>query len=216
MKKTDQIKRTFEVQEFRAIEPAADKGPSIEGYAILHETPASIGGWFEETVKRGAIDADALKDVPFFVEHNTRAIPLARSRNNNGKSTLQLRVDDKGLFFSAELDVDNNPDAAALHSAVKRGDMDAMSFSFSIKDQAWRDQDTDFPKRDILKFSRIHEISAVSSPAYRETTLSARTAELDGADKDALEVAVRAAKASDIKDELELLKYKAEVLSKFQ
>ncbi|WP_199615536.1 HK97 family phage prohead protease [Paenibacillus alkalitolerans] len=216
-KKTDTIKRYFEVQEFRAVEPTESSGAAIEGYAIIYESKADIGGWFEETIKRGALDGADLRDVPFFVQHNTLQIPLARSRNNNANSTLQLRVDDKGLYFRAELDVEKNPDAAALHSAVSRGDLDAMSFSFSVKDQVWRDQDTDYPKRDILKFSKIHEISAVHSPAYLATSIQARSEALDSADQAALESARRSAGLDSSKNEqqeLEILKFKAQILSK--
>lgn len=215
--KIHKVSRSYVVQEFRAIDPTESSGPVIEGYAIVYERKADIGGWFQETIKRGALNGADLTDVPFFVQHETRKIPLARSRNNNANSTLQLRVDDKGLYFRAELDTENNSESAALYSAVKRGDIDSMSFGFSVKEDSWSDMDTDYPKRDILQFSRIFEISAVSSPAYEETSIQARSEALDSVDQAALESARRSAGLDSSKNgqqELDLLKFKTQILMK--
>lgn len=205
---SDKLKRYFEIKELRALEPSGDKpGATIEGYAIIYESETNVGGWFKEIIKRGALDGADLKDVPLLIHHNEKKIPLARSRNNNPNSTLQLKVDEKGLFFKALLDIENNTEAKALYSAVQRQDISGMSFAFSIKEENWYDLDTSLPRREITKFKKIHEISALWSPQYEDTYILARDEALDSADKRALENA-RSKTVSDDTDELELYKLK--------
>lgn len=188
--KSDRLNRYFEFQEVRALSPT-DENPEyiVEGLVIPYEVKTNIGGWFEEIIKRGALEGADLKDVPFFIHHMDRKIPLARSRNNSTRSTLQLTIDSKGLSFRAKLDVENNVEAKALYSAVQREDISGMSFTFSVKEEKWSNLDTDLPTREIVKFKKIYEISALWSPQYTETDIMARDEAPDGADKLALDSA---------------------------
>ncbi len=207
------FKRFSEANELRAIDPTEDNKYVIEGYSIVYEQPVKIGGWFEEVVKRGALDGCDLTDVPLFIHHNGRAIPLARSRNNNKNSTMQLTPDNKGLHFRAELDVENNSEARALYSSIGRKDIDGMSYAFRVKEEKWLNMDRDMPTREILKFKKIGEISALWSPQYKGTSIKeARAEALDSADKTALDSA-RATLESE-KNELGNLKeYKKAILA---
>ena len=146
----------------------------IEGYAVLYEQTTKIGNYFQETIARGAIKDEALSDVLFFVNHDASKISLARSRRNNANSSLQLKLDDKGLYFRTKLDIENNAEAATLYSAVKRGDIDGMSFWMRVNKDEWSDLDTDTPRRRITEISKIFEISAVNWPAYEDTEIHAR------------------------------------------
>lgn len=207
-----QFSRFSETCELRAIEPTENTGYIIEGYAIVYEQKVSIGGWFDEIVKRGALDGADLTDVPLFIHHRSDTIPLARSRKNNGSSTLKLTPDDKGLHFRAEIDVENNAEAKALYSAVGRGDISGMSYSFRVKEEKWLNMDKPTPIREIHKFKKIGELSALWSPAYEGTIIEARDGELDSSDKLALDNA-RSALDSE-KNELNLLKLKIEMKGK--
>jgi HK97 family phage prohead protease len=160
----------------------------VEGYAVLFEQPTKIGDYFLETISRGAIKDDALDDVLFFVNHDSSKISLARSRRNNANSSLQLKVDERGLYFKTKLDIENNTEAAALYSAIKRGDVDGMSFWMRVNKDEWSDLNTETPKRRITEISKIFEISAVNWPAYENTEIYARSNKdtLDN-DKKALE-----------------------------
>lgn len=204
-----QYSRFSETHELRAIEPIGNAGHIIEGYAIVYEQEVSIGGWFNEIVKRGALDGADLTDVPLFIHHNGDSIPLARSRRNNSNSTLQLTPDDKGLHFRGELDVENNAEAKSLYSAIQRGDISGMSYSFRVKEEKWLNMDTPTPTREIYKFKKIGEISALWSPAYDGTSIEARAKELDNSDKIALDSA-RAA-LDNGKNELEVEKLKLKI-----
>jgi HK97 family phage prohead protease len=207
----EKLKRYYEIQEVRAVEPTADEpGAIIEGFAIPYEVETNVGNWFTEIIKRGALDGADLKDVPLFIHHQGRTIPLARSRNNNNNSTMQLIVDERGLSFKAKLDIDNNAEAKALYSAVKRQDVTGMSFSFTVKEEKWLNLDSNMPTREIHKFKKIYELSALWSPQYEETNITAaRDEALDSVDKFALENA-RSAACNSV-NELEIEKLKTQI-----
>lgn len=151
-----------------------DHGNFIEGRAIVYNEPTDMGLW-DEIIDEGALTDTDLRDVRFLVNHNTDMIPLARSRNNNESSTMQLSViDGEGLDIRADLDTENNADAKSLYSATERGDIDGMSFMFIVDKDSWDDIDTDHPTRHIKSISKVFEVSAVTFPAYEQTSLEAR------------------------------------------
>ncbi|MBQ2337391.1 MAG: HK97 family phage prohead protease, partial [Victivallales bacterium] len=119
-------------------------------------------------------DNTDLKDVRFLVNHDTSKIPLARSRRNNGSSTMQLTVDEQGMGILVHLDTENNAEARALYSAVERGDISGMSFMFAVSDEEWENLDTEHPTRHIRSIGKVFEVSAVTFPAYEQTSLEAR------------------------------------------
>ena len=157
--------------EVRA-EKNEDHGTFITGTPIVFDQKTDMG-WYEETISRDALKDTELKDVPLLVGHDTSMIPLARSRNNNENSTMQLTVTETGMDIRADLDVENNPKAKELYSAVQRGDMNGMSFMFTVDKDSWDDIDTDYPKRTIMSIRRVFEVSAVTFPAYPQTTIQA-------------------------------------------
>ena len=102
-------------------------------------------------------------------------IPLARSRNNNANSTMQLSVDpDVGMNIRVNLDTENNAEAKSLYSAVERGDISGMSFMFSVDKDAWDDLESEHPTRHIVSIGKVFEVSAVTFPAYTQTSITAR------------------------------------------
>ena len=147
----------------------------LSGHPIVYNSPTDIGGMFREVIMPGALDGADLKDVPLLVNHNDRMIPVARSRRNNGNSTMILLPDTNGMSFDADLDIKRNATAAELFSAVDRGDIDGMSFAFLVGKERWEGLETDYPTRFIDKFSVIREISAVTFPAYNATDINARS-----------------------------------------
>lgn len=164
--------RKFEF-EVRAMKDE-QRGSYLEGTPIVYESWTDLG-WYDERIADGALKDTDLKDVRFLVNHNTDMIPLARSRNNNENSTMQLSVvDGVGMNIRVNLDTENNADARALYSAVERGDIDSMSFMFIVADDRWEDEDTDHPKRTITNIRKVFEVSAVTFPAYEQTSISAR------------------------------------------
>lgn len=168
--KDERVIRSFGMADLRAID---DKN-TIEGHPAVYDQKTVIGNYFTEVIERGAFDNCNFDDVLFCVNHDLKKIPLARSRRNNGNSTMQLTVDEKGLFIRANLDTEGNTEAKNLYSAVKRGDIDGMSFIFYVEEERWVNLDTDMPTRYISKIRTVREVSAVTFPAYAGTDINAR------------------------------------------
>lgn len=153
-----------------------DEGSIITGRPIVYDSRTDLG-WFDEIIEKGALDKADLTDVRFLVNHDIKSIPLARSRRNNGNSTMTLSPDDKGMEIEVRLDTENNAEARALYSAVSRGDISGMSFMFSIDSYTWEDLESDHPTRRIEAISSVVEVSAVTFPAYDATEINARCEE---------------------------------------
>ena len=150
-----------------------EHGHFLTGRPIVFGKRTDLG-WYDEIIDRGALDGTDLKDVRFLVNHNTDGIPLARSRNNNVNSTMQLSVDQDGMEIRVDLDTENNAEARSLYSAVERGDISGMSFMFTTDEDTWGDKNTGHPTRTIRKIGKVFEVSAVTFPAYNATSISAR------------------------------------------
>lgn len=158
--------------EVRA-EQNEEHGHFLAGTPIVFNSKTDLG-WYDEIIAAGALDDADLRDVRFLINHNTDMIPLARSRNNNERSTMQLQVTEDGMNIRVDLDVENNSEAKSLYSAVERGDLDGMSFMFTVDRDVWDDPESDHPTRTIEKLGKVFEVSVVTFPAYQATTISAR------------------------------------------
>lgn len=195
--------------EVRAEE--TERGHVITGRPIVYNSRTDLG-WFDEIIETGALDNTDLTDVRFLVNHNTEGIPLARSRRNNGNSTMLLTVDMEGMGIRVDLDTENNSEARALYSAVERGDISGMSFLFGIRGETWDDLDSEHPTRRINDISTVVEVSAVTFPAYEATEINTRSkAALDSA-RAAVETARQRNESPVDTGELDLLKAKTKIL----
>ena len=151
-----------------------EHGNHITGVPIVFNQHYDNGFW-DETIAPGALDKTDLKDVRFLVNHNVDMIPLARSRNNNANSTMQMTVEQDGLHIRVDLDTERNSDARSLYSATERGDISGMSFMFRVDSDTWEDLESEKPRRTITGISKVFEVSAVTWPAYEQTSLEARS-----------------------------------------
>lgn len=206
MKPLEQRSYNFEVRA-----EDTEQGSIITGRPIVYNRRTDLG-WFDEIIESGALMNTDLTDVRFLVNHDLSKIPLARSRRNNGNSTMQLTVDEAGMGIKVQLDTENNSEARALYSAVQRGDISGMSFMFGIDDEEWENLESDHPTRHIKAISTVVEVSAVTFPAYDATEINARSKEaLDNARSTLEKVRQRNATSVDT-DELDLLKEKTKIL----
>lgn len=206
------IKRNY-LAEFRAKE---DSG-LIEGLPIVFDTPTDIGGWFQETIVKGAISKDVLKDVRFFWNHNINEKAIARSVIPLDKlGGMEFDITDKGVNMLMNPNRKRS-DTNDLCLAIEDGVINAMSFMFGVAEERWEDEDTDYPKRFITRIDPVIEVSAVNFPAYATTDIHARGDAATENDRAVLEKmratrkALQESKAKE-KRELELLKIKAKYL----
>lgn len=204
------LERRFNNCEVRAV--PTESGSLITGRPIVYGSRTDLG-WFDEIIEPGALDQSDLTDVRFLVNHNTDMIPLARSRRNNGNSTMTLAVVPEGMDIEAVTDTENNATARELKSAIERGDISGMSFMFSIDDEEWDDLESDHPTRHIKKIGSVVEVSAVTFPAYDATTINARSKEALESARKAVETARAEVRSVDTDSNLlELEKAKTKIL----
>lgn len=138
----------------------------IGGYAAVFDAPADIGGYFQETIAKGAF-SDAVKgDVRALVDHDS-----GRVIGRTTAGTLRLQEDDTGL--GVEIDLPDTTDGRDLATLIERGDISGMSFGFVVTKQTW-DESGDIPKRTIEKVE-LHEVSVVAFPAYDDTSIAMRS-----------------------------------------
>lgn len=193
----EQKDRERRLAEIRAVEI---KEPSdemiVEGYAIVFDSPATHYG-FTEVIARGALDGADLSDVPFRYNHNDTWLVIARTRNKS----LELTVDDKGLFIRAVLiDTQTNRD---IYKSIQAGLLDKMSFSFTTEKDEW---DYENDKRQVQKIKKLYDVSVVDTPFYQDTEIYARALDELESHKETLE--------SDKRQALEVEKLKIEILRK--
>jgi HK97 family phage prohead protease len=159
-------------------------GMSFSGYAAVFDSPSEPLP-FIERIQRGAFRKSlrSRNDIKFLWNHDTGEI-LGSSR----AKTINLIEDDRGLRIEGTLpNTSRGRDVAEL---LRRGDVDSMSFGFSVP--AGGDTWSDDGSERTLKSVRLHEVSLVAFPAYPGTAglQSVRgldkVAERTGVDSDAL------------------------------
>ena len=141
----------------------------IFGTAIVFDEVTEINdpkGNYKEVIKRGALDGADLTDIRLLYNHDLNKIPLART-----PKTMQFAIDDKGLHVRAILP--DTEEGKSVHTAVSRGDLSGMSFSFTVA-EGGSQYDYKTNTRTITKIKKVYECSIVPFPAYQGTSLEAR------------------------------------------
>ncbi len=91
---------------------------------------------------------------------------MARTRNQ----TLQLTIDNKGLYVRARLD--GTSEGRKLYEEIRGGYIDRMSFAFTVAEDEYQKETR---TRVIRKVKKLYDVSAVDIPAYDTTSISARS-----------------------------------------
>lgn len=139
---------------------------TLVGYAAMFNSDSEDLGGFTERIAPGAFKRTLGMgaDVRLLFDHE--GLPLARSKSG----TLSLEEDSVGLKVEADLDP-NSPIARSVISAVKRGDIDQMSFAFRTIADSWN-EDRSFR---TLEEVQLFDVSVVTYPAYEETMATIRS-----------------------------------------
>ena len=170
--------REIRVISQMAVEKRADEGERLVGYAAVFDTETDIGGYFRERIARGAF-AEALgrDDIHALYNHDYQHV-LGRAK----AGTLALAEDDHGL--RVEITPPNTQIARDLMENIRAGNVDQMSFAFSMQGgaQEW-DESGDTPLRTIKQVGELYEVSIVPRGAYPTTEIGLRC--LDAHRKDA-------------------------------
>ena len=150
----------------------ADGNLYIDGYFALFNSEYWIFQDAFETIDPGAFSLESDTDVRALTNHDTT---LVLGRTTAG--TLQLQTDERGLFGSVLINP-KDQDAVNLYERVKRGDVSQCSFGFDILDEGKEIRDDGITVWHLRRV-RLHEVSVCTFPAYRDTAVQARAAELE-------------------------------------
>ena len=144
----------------------------IEGYFVVFNTETEIwDGLFEEISDKAFENID-LSDIRALADHDTAKV-LGRTKSQ----TLKLSVDEKGLFGEITINK-NDSEAVNLYERVKRGDIDQCSFGFSILNETMEQRADGTTKWTITEIE-LFEVSVVTFPAYADTSVEARSAQIE-------------------------------------
>lgn len=176
-----EIERRAFSGELRAIESDGSGKETITGYAALFDVVSEDLGGFKETIRSGAFsEAVEEDDVRALFNHDPNIV-LGR---NKGAGTLRLKEDLKGL--AVEIDPPDTQAARDLILAVKRGDISQMSFAFilrrrtadslknTVEPDSWEWLEDGTLMRTINKVM-LYDVSLVTFPAYRDTSVAIRS-----------------------------------------
>jgi HK97 family phage prohead protease len=155
-----------------------DESWTIGGHSVVFDVWTEIGYWwrYREKIAKGAASKTIAEgDIRSCFNHDPTWL-LGRTKSG----THRLSEDDIGVAFETDLDP-TDPHAQSLRSKVKRGDVDGCSFWFEVLREEWTYADDEngleMDECVITEF-RMFEDGPVTFPAYEETDVSARTAEL--------------------------------------
>ena len=179
--------RRIHINDFELRQGPTGDGMSFTGYAAVFNSDSEPLP-FIERIAPGAFKKSlkGRNTIKMYMNHDSSML-LASTRSK----TLRLQEDSKGLLVEADL-----PDTTVgrdLSVLMKRGDVDSMSFGFSVP--AGGDKWSDDGMTRELRQVRLHEVSVVTGfPAYKATSASVRSldilAERTGVDADKLAEAI--------------------------
>lgn len=144
----------------------------IEGYFAVFNRETELWPGAYEEIAPGAFDETLGNDIRALINHDTTLV-MGRNKAN----TLEIKVDSHGLWGRVKINP-KDTDAVNCYVRVERGDVDQCSFGFNILEEKidWRDDGT--VKWTMTKLD-LHEVSVCTFPAYEDTGVQARHAEVD-------------------------------------
>lgn len=163
--------RSLQTELKTRVEPDA-QDMYIEGYFAVFGRETELWPGAYEEIAPEAFDETLNNDIRALINHDTTLV-LGRTK----AGTLELKTDSYGLWGRVKINPKDS-DAVNLYERVKRGDVDQCSFGFNITSEEtdWRDDGT--VKWTITGID-LHEVSVCTFPAYEDTGVQARKAEVE-------------------------------------
>ena len=110
---------------YSQIETTTDEEMVVEGYAIIFDTLSDDLGGFKEIISPTALSQVDVTDVKCLINHDYNQI-VGRTLAN----TLELTVDDKGLYFKCFLP--NTSYARDIYENIKAGNVNQCAFLYTL------------------------------------------------------------------------------------
>lgn len=161
---------TVEMSRFGVEVRSEVTGNKLVGHAVVFDQYAELPGHLE-ALHRSAFDAvraDKSTDVRALYEHDP-----ARLLGRQSSGTLRWSVDSEGLPF--ELDLPNTSVGNDVRELALRGDLTGASLGWVPGRDEWSRTSDGRQLRTHTSVARFVDLSVVSFPAYKGTTVMLRS-----------------------------------------
>lgn len=139
-----------------------DGSTGLRGYAAVFDAPAH-----GEVVRRSAFNRTLAEGATVELLFDHEGIPMASTRGG----TMSLSVDESGLVVDVpSLDMDS-PYVRSIVSAMRRGDLQKMSFAFFTREDNY---DPETMTRELTDVELV-DVSVVTRPWYDATTVALKS-----------------------------------------
>lgn len=133
---------------------------------------ADTNKFFREVIEPAAITPELIagSDIRMLLNHNREQM---LARNNKGKGSLKVELRDDGVYF--DFSIPNTTLGHDTAELIKRGDVVGCSFAFTDKGATWDFSNREMPFRKVNNIVGLYDLSIVFTPAYDQTSVSARS-----------------------------------------
>lgn len=152
-----------EIRQYSIEFNAAPDAINIEGRAIPFNTPSPNREGFRETISPEAVEGVFEKSDVFLLYNHDKSKGFL-ARNKMGKGSLKIDVREDGVYFSF---VPGSDDLSVyVKDRIQRGDLDEMSWAFTVESDTWVKAEDGVYDRTINKFDHIYDLSIVDQSYY--------------------------------------------------
>lgn len=156
-------------------DPEKPNETTLRGHAAVFNSLSDDLGGFRELIAPGFFRAALRKqpDVRLLFNHDANYV-----MGRTAAGTLELREDNRGLHVFARVDKTIGW-VNDLRTSMQRGDVDQMSFAFTVREGGddWAVTDDESIVRTLLPdgAEQLFDVSVVTYPAYKATEVSMRS-----------------------------------------
>ena len=152
-----------EVRQYSIEFHSAPETNVIEGRAIPFNIPSPNREGFREMVVPDAVEGVFEKSDVFLLYNHDRSNGFL-ARNKMGKGSLNIDVREDGVYFSFSPANDNL--STYIRDRIQRGDLDEMSWAFTVESDTWTKGADGVWDRTINRFDKIYDLSIVDQSYY--------------------------------------------------
>lgn len=201
-----ELRNSLELRSTETIKAVDNEKMIVEGYALRFNTLSNDLGGFVETISPQALKDADLSDVRCLIDHDSSKV-LGRTTSK----TLDLKVDDEGLYFRCQL-----PDTSYsrdLYENIRVGNINQCSFGFILDDDGdtIEKRDDGLFKRTLNKIRSLFDVSVVTYPAYNDTDVAPALRSIEAV-KEQEQEEIRMRQQEEIRTQNELLKLQLDLL----
>ena len=152
-----------EIRQYSVEFNAAPDVATIEGRAIPFNIASPNREGFRETIAPEAVEGVFEKSDVFLLYNHDKSKGFL-ARNKMGKGSLKIDVREDGVYFSFVPGEDNL--SMYVKDRIQRGDLDEMSWAFTVEQDTWVKGADGVYDRTINKFDHIYDLSIVDQSYY--------------------------------------------------